>query len=110
MQKKWKYLMFMILVAAFTLAGSAFAADIDGKAVYDKACASCHDQGIAGAPKTGDTAAWKDRIAKGTPTLVKHSINGFKGDAGMMPAKGGASNLSDAEVEAAVNYMVDESS
>ena len=110
MKKSWQWLISLIMLTAFIWSGSAIAAEIDGKAVYDKACATCHDSGIAGAPKIGDTAAWKDRIAKGMPTLLKHSINGFQGDAGMMPAKGGFSNLSDEEVEEAVEYMVKKSS
>lgn len=76
-----------------------------GKTVYEKTCASCHDAGVAGAPKTGDSAAWSDRIAKGKETLYKHSIEGFKA----MPAKGGVSSLSDGEVKAAVDYMVEQS-
>lgn len=110
MRTNWQWLILSIVVAALTLGSSAFASEDKGKAVYDKACATCHDSGIAGAPKVGDTEAWKDRIAKGMPTLVKHSINGFQGDAGMMPAKGGFSNLSDEEVEEAVEYMVKKSS
>ncbi len=76
-----------------------------GQAVYDSNCAACHDSGVAGAPKIGDSAAWTDRIAKGKETLYKNSINGFKS----MPAKGGNSSLSDADVKAAVDYMVEES-
>lgn len=85
--------------------GAGFAAD--GKAVYDQACMACHAQGVAGAPKFGDTEAWVDRIAKGVDTLYEHSINGFQGDAGVMPPKGGFTNLSDEEVKAAVDYMVE---
>ena len=110
MNQGWKWITLMIMLTALAWSGSATASEIDGKAVYDKACATCHAQGIAGAPKLGDTEAWKPRIDKGMPTLIKHSINGFSGDAGMMPAKGGFSNLSDEEVEEAVEYMVEKSS
>ncbi len=78
----------------------------DGKAVYDKACFFCHTTGTGGAPKLGDKAGWKDRIAKGNSTLYEHAIKGFQGTAGFMPAKGGNSTLSDAEVKAAVDYLV----
>jgi len=94
-------------LAALLAAGPAAAAD--GKAVYDQACMACHAQGVAGAPKMGDSAAWADRIAQGMDTLYEHSINGFQGDSGMMPPKGGFTNLSDEEVKAAVDYMVEQS-
>ncbi|MBE0576826.1 MAG: cytochrome c5 family protein [Desulfuromonadales bacterium] len=80
-----------------------------GEKVYNQACSSCHDEGISGAPKIGDSAAWAERIAKGMEALNKNSINGFTGETGMMPAKGGFSALSDDEVKAAVEYMVSQS-
>ena len=73
------------------------------------ACMACHGAGIAGAPRTGDVDAWSERIAAGLDTLVSHAINGFEGTKGMMPAKGGNPSLSDAEVQAAVEYMVAQS-
>ncbi|HEX6929626.1 MAG TPA: c-type cytochrome [Gammaproteobacteria bacterium] len=81
----------------------------DGKAVYEQACIACHGAGIAGAPKFGDAAAWTDRIAKGVETLHKHAIEGFQGETGFMPPKGGRMDLSDAQVEAAVDYMISQS-
>ncbi|MEX2481846.1 MAG: c-type cytochrome [Gammaproteobacteria bacterium] len=86
-------------------AGAAPSADT-GKAVYDKACFACHAQGIAGAPKHADMAAWEARLDQGVATLYDHAINGYTGDAGMMPARGGNPSLSDAEVKAAVDYMI----
>jgi cytochrome c5 len=76
-----------------------------GKKIYDTACMACHTAGIAGAPKLGDKGQWADRIQKGMPVLYDHAINGFQGSAGVMPAKGG-SQASDAEVKAAVDYMI----
>lgn len=80
-----------------------------GKKVYNQVCVGCHGMGIAGAPKVGDQAAWKSRIAQGTKTLDDHAINGFSGDTGVMPAKGGDASLSDADVRDAVAYMVEQS-
>lgn len=77
--------------------------------VYTTKCAMCHDAGIAGAPKTGDVAAWSERIKKGEETLVSHAINGFQGDAGVMPAKGGCVDCSDSEITEAVKYMLEKS-
>ncbi len=92
--------------AAFMISGQAMA---DGKATYDSACFACHATGAAGAPKFGDKALWAPRIAKGLDVLKQHAIQGFKGDSGFMPAKGGRADLSDADVGAAVEYMTSNS-
>ena len=73
-----------------------------GKAVYQKTCMVCHAAGIAGAPKAGDKTAWAPHLARGTDQLYMSAIKGFKA----MPPKGGNPSLSDAEVKAAVDYMV----
>ncbi len=89
--------------AAAPVAVAAVAAKAkSGEEVYNLACVACHGAGIAGAPKTGDKAAWASRIAQGAATLYEHSIKGFKN----MPAKGGQAALSDDEVKAAVDYQV----
>ncbi len=79
-----------------------------GQAVYDGLCVNCHGIPAMAAmiPQTGDAAAWETRIEKGIDTLYENAINGFTGDMGMMPGKGGNPNLSDDEVKAAVDYMV----
>lgn len=78
---------------------------IDTAALYSGAgCAVCHANGIAGAPKMGDSAAWTARLAKGTDALYASAINGI----GAMPAKGGRPNLSEEEVMALVDYMIAE--
>ncbi|MGH8274195.1 MAG: c-type cytochrome [Gammaproteobacteria bacterium] len=78
-----------------------------GKAIWHAHCAACHATGVAGAPKIGDKKEWGPILAKtDTPTLYKHAINGFKGDRGYMPPKGGAASLTDAEVKAAASYMI----
>ena len=91
-------------IASLIAAGSA-AAQAKGADVYKKACAACHDQGIAGAPKTGDKAAWAPRIKQGKEALYTVGIKGKPGTA--MMAKGGAASLSDADVKASVDYMID---
>jgi cytochrome c5 len=80
-----------------------------GEDIYKQTCFACHAAGVAGAPKLGDKAAWGPRIAQGIDTLYTHSIKGFQGKAGMMPPKGGNMALSDADVKAAVDYMVAQS-
>ncbi len=76
-----------------------------GKQDYTTACAACHDTGVAGAPKVGDTGAWSSRIARGMDSLNQHAVQGFRA----MPPKGGRLDLSDAAVVAAVAYMVENS-
>lgn len=87
-------------------AAAPTAAVRDGQQVYQASCVACHDAGIAGAPKTGDKGQWTKRIAKGLSTLYASAVKGVTGSAGVMPAKGGNPALSDAEVKAAVDYMV----
>ncbi|MDK6080199.1 c-type cytochrome [Massilia varians] len=86
-------------------AAPAVASADAGKNVYNAACIACHGAGIAGAPKLGDKAAWTARVAQGNAVLYEHAIKGFQGKAGVMPPKGGAA-VSDADVKAAVDYMV----
>lgn len=95
--------------ATASTAAAPVAAPLSGPQVFNQACNACHGAGIAGAPKNGDKAAWSARIAQGTATLYKHAIEGFQGQAGFMPPKGGWVNLSDAEITAAVDYMVEQS-
>ena len=78
----------------------------DGQQVYQATCFACHGAGIAGAPKLGDKSQWAKHIAKGLDTLYASAVNGVQGSAGAMPAKGGNPALSNAEVRAAVDYMV----
>jgi cytochrome c5 len=75
-----------------------------GEAVYKLACAACHASGAAGAPKFGDAGAWAPRLKQGYETLVKHSIEGFKG----MPAKGGNADLDPIEVARATVYLANQ--
>ncbi|WP_163557790.1 c-type cytochrome [Halomonas sp. NO4] len=101
-----KLLSAALFVGASTLAFTAMAQEEpDGEAVYNQACMACHMTGAAGAPIKGDTEAWAPRIEKGMETLYDHSINGFNA----MPAKGGQAQLSDEQVKAAVDYMVEDS-
>lgn len=87
-------------IAALSFVGPGYAAS--GKDVYGASCAACHASGAAGAPKLGDKAAWGPRIKTGMDALYGTALKGK----GAMPAKGGNASLSDADVKAAVDYMV----
>ena len=80
-----------------------------GKATYEGACKVCHGSGLTGSPRLGDTENWEPRIKQGMDVLVSHAINGFTGDSGVMPPKGGRIDLSDAQIRQAVSFMVESS-
>ncbi|QCB47256.1 c-type cytochrome [Hydrogenophaga sp. PAMC20947] len=82
-------------VAAVTVAEGA------GEALYKQACSVCHVAGVAGAPKFGDKAAWAPRVATGLDALTSSVIKGK----GAMPPKGGSA-ASDADIKAAVEFML----
>jgi cytochrome c5 len=89
----------LAVMAALVAAGPVAAAE--GKAVYDKTCAACHNNM---APKLGDKAAWAPRIKQGADALTASVIKGK----GAMPPKAG-STLSDADIKDAVDYMISKS-
>ena len=72
-----------------------------GEMVYNTVCKACHETGVAGAPKTGDKAAWAPRLATGNAALLKTAISGK----GAMPPRGGGADLSDDELKSAVIYL-----
>lgn len=81
----------------------AVLAQQSGKDVYTKVCATCHANGLAGAPRYGNGGDWAPRVAGGTAGLYQSALKGTpKG----MPAKGGHLTLPDGEVKAAVDYML----
>jgi cytochrome c5 len=86
-------------------AAPATASADTGKALYGTTCVACHGAGVAGAPKYGDKGAWAPRVAQGANVLYEHALKGYQGKAGVMPPKGGSS-APDADVKAAVDYMV----
>jgi cytochrome c5 len=87
-------------------AGAAAAMPKSGTELFEQTCSACHGQGIAGAPKAGDKAAWGARIAKGKATLYEHALKGYQGTAGVMPPKGGRTDAPDDLVKQAVDHMV----
>lgn len=88
-------------VAVAPAAPATVAAVGAGEALYKQACFACHAAGVAGSPKFGDKAAWAPRIQTGLDMLTANTIKGK----GAMPPKGGSA-ASDADIRAAVEYMV----
>jgi cytochrome c5 len=99
------------LVAAVLLFLCALPATVtaDAKSDFESRCTACHGFGIAGAPKLGDIEAWKGRIDKGMDVLYDSAINGINSATGSMPARGGFAALSDEQLIAIVDYMVENS-
>jgi cytochrome c5 len=74
---------------------------------YVNSCSWCHDDGIGGAPKTGDKEDWARRTSKGMAQVYANAIDGFEGATGIMPAKGSRMDMSDEEIKKIVDYMVE---
>jgi cytochrome c5 len=79
---------------------------MSGPQVFNEACIVCHGNGIGGAPMLNDRAAWQPRIAQGMATLYQHAVEGYTGSTGYMPPKGARLDLSNLEVNGAVDYML----
>jgi len=74
-----------------------------GATIFTLMCAECHMTGISGAPKVSDKSAWTTRIKQTPDTLIEHALHGYK----LMPSRGSCSSCSDAEIKAAVEYMIE---
>jgi cytochrome c5 len=81
------------------------AKDEPGQAIYEKYCASCHQNGLAGAPKYRQEADWKPRMAKKIEGLTASAIKGLNA----MPPKGTCAECSDEDIKTAIEYMLPKS-
>ncbi len=84
----------------------AFDGSTDGSMIYQNVCSACHTTGAGGAPKL-EAPAWAGRLDKGLDGLVANAVNGYQGEAGYMPAKGGRTDLSEEQVKATVEFMIE---
>ena len=91
-----------VTIATVALFGMLSTAQANQGLYNKKGCKNCH--GFGPGPKLGNKADWKARIATGMPALVKNAI---KGTAKGMPPKGGRTDVTDAEIESIVKFMVD---
>lgn len=93
------------IVAA--IAGNELLAARDpGRRTYESWCASCHEVGAHGAPRAGHAADWAPRVARGREALYRVALNGRTSADRIMPPRGGRPQLTDAEVKAAVDYLL----
>lgn len=83
----------------------AFGGTKDAEMIYNRVCSTCHAAGVAGAPAM-TAEAWSERREKGVDTLVQHAVQGFQGNAGYMPAKGGRPDLTEEQVRVTVEWML----
>lgn len=73
------------------------------KDIYEKNCKTCHQTGLAGAPKWGSKGDWAPRISQGVDALVKTAVNGIRA----MPPKGNCIQCTEAEIKETVQFMID---
>ena len=92
----------VVLTAVSALMAPSGATAMDGRLIYAQTCAQCHANGLAGAPRTGDKAAWIQRLALGRDAMLTTVLTGK----GAMPRKGGNASLSDAEARAAADHLL----
>lgn len=89
------------LMLTLMLSGLAMTASASVEDKYKASCTFCHSTGAAGAPKTGDKAAWAPRLEKGMDALLKSSKSGI----GAMPAMGMCNTCTDEDFKALIEYM-----
>ena len=95
-------ILFVVLTLAlsFTITGSF--AERTGKQLYESMCVACHGSGVLNAPKFG-TSDWVELARKGIDGLTERAMEGF----GAMHPKGGCGDCSEAEIRAAIHFMLD---
>jgi cytochrome c5 len=93
------------VVAFMSLTACSSDPTANAPTAYVTACATCHDEGLSGAPKPGDKADWERRTQKGMEKVYANAIDGFEGAMGIMPPKGSRPDLSDEEIKKAVDFM-----
>lgn len=95
--------------AASAASDVAYGGTLDGSVIFGNLCTGCHTSGAGGAPKLDAAGIGTRMAAQGADELVKRAIAGFTGSAGVMPAKGGNPALTDEQVKATVEWMVEQS-
>ncbi len=89
--------------SAPAVAASGAATGLSGQQIYDQFCFACHDAGVGEAPLFGSLEQWQPRIDQGMEQMLAVSLAGR----GLMPPMGTCIMCSEAEMRAAIQYMVD---
>jgi len=76
----------------------------DAETVYQTFCMACHATGVSESPILGNAEMWAPRIDKGIEALYQSSINGLN----VMPPRGTCIDCSDEEIQAVVDFMVEQ--
>lgn len=76
-----------------------------GEAIYKATCNICHDSGAGNAPRVTHRDDWAPRWQRGRAAMHEGGIKGVPNSA--MAAKGGFTHLSDDDVKAAVDYILE---
>jgi cytochrome c5 len=78
----------------------------EGRGIWLATCRDCHANPLSDAPQVKNMAAWRKRLEKGKPALYASALRGVSTPSTEMPPRGGNASLKDAQVKAAVDYMV----
>lgn len=99
--------LFLLFVASLSADAALADAAPAGKRIVDQVCSACHANDLSEAPQLKQPAMWTARLAKGRDALVHSATNGFIGPTGEeMPPRGGRPELTDADIQAAVDYII----
>lgn len=96
-----KKTVFAMVLAVGTAGLSLNVNALDVEAKYKTTCFACHGTGAAGAPKTGDKAAWEARLKQGMSTMIASVKSGKNA----MPPGGLCTDCSDDDYTALINFM-----
>jgi cytochrome c5 len=83
---------------------------LSGKAIYNKTCIACHGgDGKGVLPGVPDFTKLDGRLSKSDEELLQNITEGFQtpGSPMAMPAKGGNTELTEADIKAVLVYMKD---
>lgn len=98
----------LVFAVCLETGGALADASLAGKRTFDRVCSACHVNDLSEAPQLKRPAMWATRITKGRDALYRSALNGFVGPTGEeMPPRGGRPELSDAEVKAAVDFIIE---
>lgn len=90
------------IAGALVMVSGVASAERAGEEIFNSKCMACHANGVAGAPKPGDAAAWGPRAEAGIDALLASA----KAGKNAMPPMGTCMDCTDAELKAAIEYML----